>query len=272
MSNIFKHIGLICLMCFSFYLTDKTALVVKNNDDIMIKINEEYKKYEKEAKDAKIIENTIVPGICSIKVNKEKTYYEMSKIGKYNPNLYVLDFERPKISISTNKDKYIINDNNQFKKIYFFISLSHDNYKEIISNNYMNYNFYTTYDFIMNNKEAIEKILSNNNSVLITNTSFDNLKKVNNEYKKISNKNISCYFESENNKFLNNCNLINSNSILVSNIFNNNYLLKLKENLKNGLFISVSYNTFKKEKIVVEKYIKSKGYKLSLIDSNIEEC
>lgn len=271
MSKIFKHIGLIALMCFSFYLTDKTELVIKNSDDIMVKINEEYKRYEQEPIDAKIIGDTIVPGSCSKIVNKEKTYYEMSKIGKYNSSLYIFEYNLPKISITNNKTKYIINDSKQLKNIYVFINLTNENYNKIISKNYKNYNFHVTSDFFLNKKNVIEKIIKNNNSILITNTNFSDLKKINKEYKNILNKNISCYFATKNNEFLNNCNLLKSNSIYVQNNISNNYLLNLKEKMNNGLFISVNFNNFDKEKVVFEKYIKTKGYKMAVVD-NIDEC
>lgn len=272
MSKIFKHIGLIALMCFSFYLTDKTELVIKNNDDIMKKINEESKKYEQISIDAKIVEDTITPGTCSKIVNKEKSYYEMSKIGKYNTSLYEFEYKHPKISTLNNKKKYIIGGNNQLNNIYIFIKLTEENYEKIINRKYKNYNFYVTSEFFMNKKQYIERIVRNDNSILITNANFISLKKVSKEYQNITNKSIFCYLNNKDNAFLSNCSLIKSNSIYVQEKYYENYLLKIKKNLKNGLFVSVNFSTFDKEKEVFEKYIKSKGYNLSNVDKSINEC
>lgn len=272
MSNLFKSIGLIALMCFCFYLTDKTILVIKNNDELMIRINEEYSNFETKEISAIIDKDTIIPGICSKKVDKEKTYYEMSKIGEYNNNLYVYEYINPKVSLNNNIDKYIISDNKKSKKIYIFIELNNNNYKEILERKYKKYNFYTSDDFFLNNKNIINKLVTNNNSILMIKTNFSNLKKINSEYYDISTKNISCYFKEKNNEYINNCSLIKSKSIYTTKIINENYLLNLKKSITNGLFISVNYESFKKEKNIIEKYIKSKGYSLATIDYDIDEC
>lgn len=272
MSKIFKHIGLITLVCFSFYITEKTQLVLKNNDDIMLKINEEYKKFNQEGKNAQIKGNKIIPGTCFKKVNKEKTYQEMLKLGKYNSDFYVYDYEYPEISIINNRNKYIIRDNNYEKNIYIFINLNYKNYEEILSNKYKNYNFYTTSEFFLNNQNIIEKIIKNKNSILITKTEFSLLKKANKKYNEILDKNISCYFKDEDNKYINDCSLIKNNSIYVEKNYKVNNLLNLKKNLVPGLFISFEYSSYSKEKQIIEKYIKTKGYQLSIIDESISEC
>ena len=42
MKKIFQIIGLISLTCFSFFVTEKTALVVSDMDEIMIEIKANY--------------------------------------------------------------------------------------------------------------------------------------------------------------------------------------------------------------------------------------
>ena len=41
MKKQFQIIGVLTLIWFSFFCTERTIFVIKNNDDIMIKINEE---------------------------------------------------------------------------------------------------------------------------------------------------------------------------------------------------------------------------------------
>ena len=62
MKKIFSYIGITTLALMSFMITFKTTAVIKETDEIMIKINEEKQKYEKEPIDAKIEENKIIPG------------------------------------------------------------------------------------------------------------------------------------------------------------------------------------------------------------------
>ena len=45
MKKQFQIIGVLTLIWFSFFCTERTIFVIKNNDDIMIKINEEKEKY-----------------------------------------------------------------------------------------------------------------------------------------------------------------------------------------------------------------------------------
>ena len=47
MKRLFQVIGLIGLLAFSFFLTDKTAIVVKNMDEVMQKIKTYMKQKEK---------------------------------------------------------------------------------------------------------------------------------------------------------------------------------------------------------------------------------
>ena len=108
MKKIFQIVGLISLVCFSFFVTEKTATVVNNMDEIMIRIKTEKDEYKLENKNAMIEGNTIIPGISSRKVNINKSYKNMKNNGYYDENLYVYDYTLPDISLADNLDKYII--------------------------------------------------------------------------------------------------------------------------------------------------------------------
>ena len=90
MKKIFKIIGLISLTCFSFFITEKTSLVVKNMDDVMISIKENMDNFKTKSIDSIIKDNTIIPGISGRKVNINKSYKKMKEYGKYNEDLYLL--------------------------------------------------------------------------------------------------------------------------------------------------------------------------------------
>ena len=64
-------------MCFSFFITEKTTLVVQNVDDLMAEIKENSSKYNKPSINAKIEKNEIIPGVCEKKVNLIKSYDKM---------------------------------------------------------------------------------------------------------------------------------------------------------------------------------------------------
>ena len=89
MKNIVKSIGLITLICFSFFYTEKVIDVVSEQDDIMIKIKEVKDNYKIDSVDATISENTIVPGINGREVDIEKSYQNMKQIGIFNENYFI---------------------------------------------------------------------------------------------------------------------------------------------------------------------------------------
>ena len=230
MSKYFEYIGLISLMIFSFMLTEKTTTIAHNIDEIMVTINDNYKKYNIDGENATIDKNTIIPGICSKKVNVNKSYIEMKKYGFYNPNNYIFDTKLPKINITNNIDKYIVAGNNKENNIYIFIELDSISIKSI-DNTYKNYNFIMSYNTYMENKKIIKKI-QNNNSILITNTNYKKLKDISNDYYISKKKKIYCYNVS-NKDFFNTCIKNKNNTISIKDSYSSNYYSIIKNNLIN---------------------------------------
>lgn len=270
MRKIFEYIGLISLMCFSFFITEKTTIIVKNNDDVMLEIKNNYSNYEIEPIDANISGNKIIPGICGKKVDIETSYKKMTELGLYNDKLYQYTKEYPSIHLKNNYDKLVIADNSKNNNIYFFIKL--DTEKLVKNYHFENYNFIVSSEFYQKNTSLIYKLKKNNNSILIKPTLFKKYKKVSRDYWNKFNKSIFCYNEN-NMDFLQICSAGKSNSLLVTNKIDNNYFFNIKNNLKNGQFIELALNqNFIDEKEQIEAYIKSKGYFIKSIDTTLYEC
>ena len=163
MRKFFEYIGLLSLMCFSFFITEKTITIAKNVDNIMIDIKNNYKKYELKSSDALINDNFITPGICGKKVDLNKTYNEMKILGIYDDKLYQYIYYKPDINIDNNLDKYINRGNDYKNYIYIFFDLNNTN-KYIINNyDFKYYNFIVQSDFYFNNQKIIKKLVDNNN-------------------------------------------------------------------------------------------------------------
>ena len=126
MKNIVKSIGLITLICFSFFYTEKVIDVVNEQDDIMIKIKEVKDNYKIDSVDATISENTIIPGINGREVDIEKSYQNMKQIGIFNENYFVYKEVSPKDKLEDNYDKYIINGNltKKYISLIFIVNIS----------------------------------------------------------------------------------------------------------------------------------------------------
>ena len=84
MKKTFQMIGLISLTCFSFFITEKTAIVVNEMDQIMIEIKEKKDDYKTDSIDAVIENNTIIPGVSSREVDVNKSYKNMKNNGFFN--------------------------------------------------------------------------------------------------------------------------------------------------------------------------------------------
>lgn len=272
MRKIFEYIGLITLMCFSFFVTEKTSMIAKNVDEIMIKIKENYTKYEINGENATVFDNKIIPGRCNKKVSVDKSYKEMKKIGLYDDKLYQYEYSLPNISLSNNYDKFIISGNNQKNDIYFFIEL--DNYNKELLNSFKfeNYNFIVSHTFYQENISLVKSLIENNNSIILSSTSFKNYKKIASEYFDKTNKKIYCY-NSHNDEYLKICSSNNSSSISDLKNIDNNYLLHTKKELTRGKFFKFVLNDELINNIeLIESYIESKGLIRANVDDNLQEC
>ena len=119
MKKYFEYFGLITLICFSFFITEQTVSVVKEVDDIMVQIKNNYLSYTKIGMDAIIFDGGIIPGLNTKKVNIEKSYQKMKEKGVYDSNFYIYDSIPPNISIVNNFDKKIVSGNKSKKMVSF---------------------------------------------------------------------------------------------------------------------------------------------------------
>ena len=262
MKRIFKIIGLISLTCFSFFITEKTSLVVKNMDEIMISIKENSDNYKKDSIDAKVKDNTIIPGISGRRVNINKSYKKMKEYGKYNEELYVYDYIKPDISLSDNKDKIITNINKKKRMVnLIFMVDTYTDISEILSiiNNYsIKATFFITSSYLENNNiDYLKK--EGHNIGIIGDYNIEWMKMViNDKY---------CYSED-----INLC--IDNDLYIVKpyNISSNMPLSDVKNNLENNSLLAFTINkALKRELPNIIIYIKSKGYIITNLDNSILE-
>ena len=129
MAKFFKYSGLVAILMFSFYYTEKTALFVKSKTPLMQEINKQSNKLNTKSVNAIIDNNYIIPGINGLEVDVSKSYVSMKKLGSYNEYYMVFNEITPKISLENNKDK-IINQGNNLKN---GISLIIEDNKEIVN-------------------------------------------------------------------------------------------------------------------------------------------
>ena len=279
MKKIFQMLGLISLTCFSFFMTEKTATVVSDLDEIMIEIKANYKKYKTDSKDAIIENNTIIPGISAKDVNINKSYKNMKANGYYSDKLYIYDYTKPSVSLSDNIDKYIIKGNPKKRMVSLIFKVgSNDNISDILKiiNNYnINVTFFIDTNWFTNNNDLIQELINEGHNIGIFTDDYSSLdyewmdmviKKINNQ------KNSFCYSVEDNDKNLEACKLKNNYTIRPIEVSDKTPLVDIKQNLNSGSILALNINSqVRKELSTIIIYIKSKGFSIENLETHLLE-
>lgn len=281
MKKFFQLTGFITIMCLSFFYTEKAVEVVKEYDIEYKKILEIENKYYKEPINASINENTIIPGISGIKVNRDLSYSKMKRYGEFNEYLLVLDYIKPEISIENNKDKYVISGNKNKNNVSIILIINKDvdiNYiLNILDEKKINLDFFVDGMWAEENTNKLEYIKSKNHNIGnlsynmdYTNSSFIWLDSI---IKKVTKNKIGyCYCETEDENTIKTCSKNNNYTIRPSIILKNNLLNNIKEKLEKGSIISIylTKNNIN-EVLAIINYIQSKGYAITTLNELVGE-
>lgn len=251
MKKYFQLFALLFLIICCFIYSEKTVLVVREYDNIMIKIREIESSKKNKPIEAKITDTTIIPGVKGSKVDATKSYLKMKQYGTYDEKLLVYENILPKELLINHKDKYIIS-GNKSKKMVSLILLIDDKYLDKVPLN-LGLNLFfsetlTNYDKYKN----LIKGYSKYNDWLSSNFKANH---INIKY---------CFLDKEcfkNNLF-----------VIKTEIIQNNYLLSTKKKLENGSIITYKVTaSFFDELNLIINYIESKGYKIVDLDTLLKE-
>lgn len=267
-----KFLGLICLICFTFFYTDKIIDVSIDQDDIMIKLKEIQDNYKKEPINAIIKDDTIIPGNIGKEINIDSSYKEMKKIGYFEESLIVYTNIYPDTSIYNNYNKYIISGNKYNKNISLIYIINNDktidNILNIIKNKNTTISFFIDSSFLNNNIDILSKIkdyeiynygnkgIYTKDNLIITNNIINN---------KSNNTSNYCLFLEKDYESLNNC--ANNKMLSIIPTIKGNYN-DIKNNINNGSIILIN-NTQELSNII--DYIKNKGYQIVSLSNIIKE-
>ncbi|MDD2435326.1 MAG: polysaccharide deacetylase family protein [Bacilli bacterium] len=280
MKKFFQYLGLICLVVFSFFYTEKTVSVVKELDEIMIQIKEEQNRYQVEPINAIIHNDTIIPGIYGREIDINKSYQNMRKLGHYHHNLLVYKKIKPEISLNNNYHKYIVGGNKSKKQVSLIFMVDNDdiinNVLNILNKNSLKGNFFLTSQWLKNNNRLAIQLIEQGHNVGNLSNNFDYqsgdyiwmdtiIKKIGKQKK------LFCY-ATDNKKDLEIC-AQNKNYTIKPNIIVNNYpLIEVKEKLVSGSIISFKINnTLERELELIISHIKSKDLEIVNLIELLEE-
>lgn len=116
-----KYILFSILVLLSFYTTNKTANLVRNQDPILKKIRNISLEKKEDFVNAVIEDDYIIPGMYGSIIDELKSLAKMKEQDVFN-NLYLVSQPiKPNISLSDNLDKIIIKGNSKKQQVSFVI-------------------------------------------------------------------------------------------------------------------------------------------------------
>lgn len=257
MKKLYKPIALVAIMLFSFYYTEKIAVIMQNKSPIMQSIEEVEESYVVNAVNASIDSNYVVPGMMGRIVNKTKSYVNMKAFGIFNEYYLIFDDVKPDVSLEDNKDKVIKEGNKSKKAVALLIEDGNETIKKYLKDNKINadllinestYENGSFFEQINNDKEKyknVESLLNKNNQ----------------------NKNI-CYIKEMEKEYC-----IKEQKYLVEETFTlgSNNIVEAKTKLDSGAIILIKKNANLEHLKLLVKEIHFKGLNILPLSKLISE-
>lgn len=279
MKSIVKLLGLLVLIGFSFFYTDKVIEVIREEDEVMIKIKEEKNHYFVKPIDAIVSGNTIIPGINGREVDVDGSYKKMKEQGIYNEKLFVFDEIKPKVRLEDNQDKFIISGNKNKKMVSLVFSIDSSRYLEqvdkILNNKNVIGNFFVDYSYLISNSTVIKDKSHHEFYSYGSNGIYapDTILFANNLISRISNNEaIYCFSPDMSKKTLSLCSKNNLYTISPTIVGANTPYKNVKNKLESGSIIFLSLNNEGMTELpLVIDYIEGKGYKIVGLSTLLSE-
>ncbi len=277
LKKFFEIFGFLILMCFSFFYTEKTVRVVKEYDDIMIELKKKEIEYEIDAKDATIVDQTIIPGIAGKEIDLDKSYSKMKRYGSFNESLITLKDTEPEISIKKNYDKFVIGGNEEKKQVSFLFLATKGtdltNILSILKEKKIKATIFI--DFYFYEASKLKTISSYGHEIGNLSLNYDyndsSFSWLTSKIKKIK-KQTYCYDNSFNEETLLICSSSKIYTIKPSIETEARPFYEIKKNVKNGSIIAFHVNEIlEKELPLIINYLKTKDLDIVLLSELLEE-
>ena len=279
--KVIQVISVTLLMLFSFFYTNKSIELIRENDPIMKQIKETNMKYKVDPVNATIIGNKIIPGKSGKEIDYQKTYAKMKKYGTYNETLTVLKEIEPAVSVDDYYDKYIVQGNTERKNVSLVFKT--DTISNLLSIlNILNQKnipatFFVDGLLLENNTSLFETMTQNNHELEIL--SYDN------KYDEIyfdsalnylssitKRKGKYCYAEYDQKEVIELCSKLKLHTIIPTVKTTTMPYKEIKDKLYNSAIISLPLSTITEEQLpAIIDYIKQKGYTSLSLEALLSE-
>ena len=279
--NITKYLGVIVLVLFSFYYTDKAVDIVKRNDPVMKEIVNNSDNFKVESINAITIGDTIIPGMNGVEVDIDESYKRMKQVNGYYESMLMFSEVIPDESLLEQYDKFIVSGNPFRSDIALLVKVSNITNLEKIYKIFLDKNTLATFfidgSVIENNMDLIYEMASDGfqlenygyNDVY----SEDNFRWTNNMIFSLTNLEPKfCYSEYRNYEVLELCSKNKMYTVNPTLNVTNNPFYTVKNNLKEGNIISLNLTEETvKELPTIISYINQKGYNLVTLNDIVSE-
>lgn len=253
--KIFKGMGIIAVVMFSFYYTERIANFVLEKNNLYQEIESKKSIYEVESVAATINDETMIPGLYGKSVNVKTSYYNMKSLQTFNSYYLVYQDTVPEVSMEHNKDKIIMQGNSGKNSVALVLE-----YDQKIIDYLKNYKFSVLVDMnTFHNTVTYEQI---NNEV----NDFQKLESLINKYASF-NPNL-CVLNGGNEKV---CRAEKKYLIKPNKELSDSTYLELKDNIHSGDIVLIKKNTKLSNIEVVVKSILYKDYDLNYLSQHISE-
>lgn len=279
--NITKYLGVIVLVLFSFYYTDKAVEIVRRNDPIMQSILSNQEKYKVESVNAIIDGDTIIPGINGISVDTEKSYLRMKKINGYYESMLMFSEVIPNESILEQYDKFIIRGNPNRSDVSILLKASNITNLERAYQIFLEKEVLATVfvdgEVVENNMDLMYSMVGDGfeleNFGYESEYSEEMFGWTNNMLYSLTNIEPKfCYSEYHNYDTLNLCSKNKMYTVKPTLVVQSSPFYTVKQNLKEGSIIAMSLNDdVIKELPTIISYIKQKGYNIVTLSDIVSE-
>lgn len=282
MQKVYKVVVVLLLGLFSFFYTEKVIDFIRESDPIMKSIKESESDYKVDPINAKIDDNTIIPGVSGKSIDYDSSYKKMKQYGTYNESLTVFKEEEPAISIDDYYDKYISQGsgiNNDVSLV--FEVKANDNITNILNlliENNTTATFFVDGLWLENNRDLATTMAEEGYEIEILNYDhkYDELyfSSSLNLVKTITNINPKyCFARYDSKEVLQLCAKLNLHTIIPTIITGNYPYSDVRNKLAKGSIIGFSINSSTEIELpTIINYIKQKGYVINTLDSLLSEA
>lgn len=270
------------MIAFSFFYTDKVITVVRNQDPIMVKIQEYGSTFNQDSVDAFVEDNSVIPGINACVVDTNSSYTNMKKIGSYNSNMIEYKEIKPKLSLDNIYDKYIVKGNSQTFEVALVFKLSDSSYTadiiNVLSKKGTKASFFVDGTLIESQTQSIYNLISKGHEIY--NLGYDNeydkdlMTWTNNLIENMSNNNPKyCLATSDDKKVLSTCSSNRMYTIKTDLLINySSTFTNIKDKVDKGSIIVFDVN----DKTIVELnkallFLNSKGFTYNVLSEHLSE-